>query len=68
MLISRRDMLKASAAILGARGLLANAGQGLRQALASSTKPAVIWLQGQGCNGDSVSLLNSVYYMTRMSC
>lgn len=27
-------------------------------------KPPVIWLQGQGCTGCSVSLLNSIEYMT----
>ena len=31
---------------------------------AEGDAPAVIWLQGQGCTGCSVSLLNSVYYMT----
>src|SRR5512133_2694014 len=64
MQITRRDMLKASAAIVTARGLLAHGAQGLQQAAAATAKPPVIWLQGQGCNGDSVSLLNSIYYMT----
>ena len=65
MNVTRRDFLKASAAIAGA---LALKGSGLMQLqktmAAGSSKPPVIWLQGQGCTGCSVSLLNSTYYMT----
>ena len=65
MNVTRRDFLKASAAIAGA---LALKGSGLMQLqkvmAAGGSKPPVIWLQGQGCTGCSVSLLNSTYYMT----
>lgn len=65
MNVTRRDFLKASAAIAGA---LALKGSGLMQLqktmAAGGGKPPVIWLQGQGCTGCSVSLLNSTYYMT----
>ncbi len=61
---SRRDFLKAAAALMAAPGLRATSGAQLRRALSGATKAPVIWLQGQGCNGDSVSLLNSVFYGT----
>jgi len=63
--INRRDFLKASAAIAGALALKASGLMQLQKAMANGTgKPPVIWLQGQGCTGCSVSLLNSVYYTT----
>lgn len=62
--LSRRDFLVASAALLGARRLTAAGGPVLQQLGADGTHPPVIWLQGQGCNGDSVSLLNSIHYMS----
>jgi hydrogenase small subunit len=63
--INRRDFLKASAAIAGALALKASGLMQLQKAMANGTsKPPVIWLQGQGCTGCSVSLLNSTYYMT----
>jgi hydrogenase small subunit len=61
--LSRRDFLLASGALLAARRLNACGARGLRAAAAAGTRPPVIWLQGQGCNGDSVSLLNSIHYM-----
>jgi hydrogenase small subunit len=64
MNISRRDLLKACAAIAAAHRLNAMGGAALAQALEGQTKTPVIWLQGTGCNGDSVSLLNSIYYAT----
>ncbi len=64
MNLTRRDFLRASAAILTAHRLSAGGAQGLQDALGSGVRPPVIWLQGQGCNGDSVSLLNSICYMT----
>jgi hydrogenase small subunit len=57
--------LKASAAIAGALALKASGLMQLQKAMAGGgSKPPVIWLQGQGCTGCSVSLLNSIYYMT----
>lgn len=62
--LSRRDFMRASAALLAAKGLTASGARGLQAAAAGGTRPPVIWLQGQGCNGDSVSLLNSIHYMS----
>ena len=64
MKITRREMLKASAAILASRSLIASGAVALEQALAGVGNVPVIWLQGNGCNGCSVSLLNSIYYTT----
>jgi len=62
--LTRRDLLKASAALLAAPGLRAPAAVKLEDALTGKARAPVIWLQGAGCNGDSVSLLNSIYYAT----
>jgi hydrogenase small subunit len=63
--ITRRDFLKASAAITGALALKASGLMALQEAMAGGANaPPVIWLQGQGCTGCSVSLLNSIYYTT----
>lgn len=64
MNITRRDFLKASAAIAGALTLKASGLMQLQKAMAAEDGPPVIWLQGQGCTGCSVSLLNSIYYTT----
>lgn len=60
MQLSRREFLKAAAAI----GLTAAEFSKIQQAVAGNGDPPVIWLQGQGCTGCSVSFLNSVYYAT----
>jgi hydrogenase small subunit len=67
MRLTRRDFLRASAAIIAARGLKAMAAPQLEEALAGKVNIPVVWLQGAGCNGDSVSLLNSIYYATAES-
>ena len=64
MSIGRRDLLKASAAVLAAPGFLGKAMAELQQVLAGKSHPPVIWLQGQSCSGCSTSLLNSIYYTT----
>ncbi len=65
MNITRRDFLKASAAITGALALKSSGLLELQKAMADEANvPPVIWLQGQGCTGCSVSLLNSIEYMT----
>ena len=64
MKISRRDFLRASAAIIAAPGLRPTPARALEQALAGQGNQPVIWLQGQYCTGDSVSLLNSIHYAT----
>lgn len=61
MYLSRRDFLKAAAALGVATTVNLSA---IRTALAGNGDPPVIWLQASGCSGDSVSLLNSVYYTT----
>jgi hydrogenase small subunit len=64
MNVTRRDFLKASAAIASALALKASGLMQLQRAMAGGgSKPPVIWLQGQGCTGCSVSLLNSTYFM-----
>ncbi|MHC4795480.1 MAG: hydrogenase small subunit [Planctomycetota bacterium] len=62
--LTRRDLLKASAAIVASRNLIASGAMQLQQILEGQPKVPVVWLQGQGCTGCSVSLLNSIYYTT----
>ena len=67
MNVTRRDFLKASAAITGALALKASGLLQLQKAMAAGAEAAgvpVIWLQGQSCTGCSVSLLNTIHYMT----
>jgi len=64
MNVTRRDFLKASVALAGSLALKASGLMQLQKALAAGSGPPVIWLQGQGCTGCSVSLLNSISYMT----
>ncbi len=67
MQLTRRDFLKASSAVAGAVGLAATGMMNLPQALAKEAANGgvpVIWLEGSGCSGCSVSLLNTVYYTT----
>jgi len=65
MNVNRRDFLKASAAVAGALALKGSGLLQLQKAMAGGVNaPPVIWLQGQGCSGCSVSLLNSIEYMT----
>jgi hydrogenase small subunit len=60
MKVSRRDFLRAVAAssaslALGPLDLLR-----LREAVANSAGPTILWLQGSGCTGCSVSFLNYI--------
>lgn len=66
MNVTRRDFLKASAALGGALALQASGLMQLHKALAAGGSPGVpvIWLQGQSCTGCSVSLLNTINVMT----
>jgi len=64
MTLTRRDFLAASAAIIAAPGLRRSTAAQLQSAMAGESNTPVIWLQGAGCNGDSVSFLNSIYYGT----
>ncbi len=64
MIISRREFFRVAAGMAGALGLQASGLMKLQEALAGSGNPSVIWLQGQGCTGCSVSFLNTIYYAT----
>jgi hydrogenase small subunit len=55
--ISRRDFIRAAAAIAGAFGLRVINADGKE---ANDKGSPVIWLQAQGCTGCSASLLNSI--------
>ncbi len=62
--LTRRELLRASAALLAAPGLSTSAIAQLREVLDGAATAPVIWLQGQSCSGCSVSLLNSIHYTT----
>lgn len=67
MQYTRRDFLKASAAVAAALGVPLGGMGPLGKALARESKEGgvpVIWLEAQSCTGCSVSLLNSIYYGT----
>ena len=64
MRISRRQFLRYTAVAAGTLGLSASGLIKLETALAAEGGPRVIWLQGQGCSGCSVSLLNTIYHTT----
>jgi hydrogenase small subunit len=57
MHLTRREFLKAAAMTVATVEFTK-----LQEAVAGSGDPPVIWLQGQGCTGCSVSFLNSIYY------
>jgi len=61
MRLSRRDFIKLAASLGAAASVNLTF---LEKALAGNGDPRVIWLQGQGCSGCSVSLLNSVNLTT----
>jgi len=58
MNVSRRDFLKFCGLSAAAVGLSTSELGLLEKALASPSGPSVIWLQGSGCTGCSVSFLN----------
>lgn len=60
MQFTRRDFLRVATAAAGAVGLSALDLARLEEALANPNAPTVLWLQGAGCTGCSVSLLNRV--------
>lgn len=62
MRISRRDFLKAAAAAAVAGRLTPAALAKLGQLLRGEGAPRVIWLQGAGCDGCAISLMNSIHY------
>lgn len=60
MRISRREFLRVVAAAAAAGRLAPDALARLAGVLRGRTGPRVIWLQGAGCDGCAVSLLNSI--------
>jgi hydrogenase small subunit len=64
MQITRRDFLKYTAAMAGILGLTAAGLIKLHRLLAAEIDPRVVWLKGQSCTGCSISLLNTIYYIT----
>ncbi len=64
MRLSRREFLSAAATAVAAGHLAPAALAKLRRVFASRNAPRVIWLQGSGCDGCAISLLNSVHYTT----
>jgi len=64
MIISRRDFLRSAAAATVAGKMTPAALAALQKVLRQEGAPRVIWLQGAGCDGCAVSLLNSIHYTT----
>jgi hydrogenase small subunit len=59
MNFTRRDFFRASSLLAAAWGMKTSTAYA-----AGNTGPTVVWLQAAGCSGCSVSLLNSIHYMT----
>ncbi len=62
MRIRRRDFLKLAAAVAAAGRLAPAALAALKDLLQGGDAPRVLWLQGAGCDGCAVSVLNSINY------
>ncbi|NLH16559.1 MAG: hydrogenase small subunit [Phycisphaerae bacterium] len=60
MLITRRSFLKYCAAASAALGLDHSALRAVEQAAGGPDGPSVLWLQGSGCSGCSISFLNYI--------
>jgi hydrogenase small subunit len=60
--LTRRDFLRATSAIAASLTLRGQLAYGATRAGANA--PPVVWIQAQGCSGCSVSLLNTIHYMT----
>jgi hydrogenase small subunit len=67
MRISRRDFLKFCGFSAAALGLSATDLVQLKGVLANPAGPTVIWLQGSGCTGCSVSFLNRISTSTPLT-
>lgn len=59
--ISRRDFLKVCTMAAAAMGLPLGMGVKIAEAVASPTRPPVIWLSGQECTGCSETLLRATH-------
>ena len=64
MRISRREFLKLAAATTAAGRLAPAALASLQDVLRGEGAPRVIWLQGAGCDGCAISLMNTIHYAT----
>jgi hydrogenase small subunit len=60
MIISRRQFLQYCGLAAAELGLAASHLRELEAALSGPAAPAVIWLHGSGCQGDSISMLNRI--------
>ena len=64
MALSRRDFVKLCSGTVAGLGVSQMFHPAIHEALAqtlSGERPPVFWVQGQGCTGCSVTLLNSVH-------
>ena len=64
MSLSRRDFVKLCTGTVAGFGISQMFHPGLVEALQAATgpdKPPVLWIQGSGCTGCSVSLLNTMH-------
>jgi hydrogenase small subunit len=64
MELTRRDFLRASSALATAFGLETYGFVSPAEAAVTAGGLPVVWLQAQACTGCSVSLLNTIYYMS----
>lgn len=64
MKISRREFLQVAAAAVAAGRLAPEAFARLGEMLLKRDAPRVIWLQGAGCDGCAISMLNSIHLAT----
>ncbi|MHC4697153.1 MAG: hydrogenase small subunit [Planctomycetota bacterium] len=64
MRVSRREFLRLAAAAAATGRLAPAALATLQERMLVEGGPRVIWLQGAGCDGCAVSVLNSIHYAT----
>ena len=69
MSLSRREFVKLCSAGVAGLGISQIYHPGIVHAMTEGAKKApVIWVQGQGCTGCSVSLLNAVHPRIKRFC
>ena len=59
--LSRRDFIRLAAGSAAAISMSSFLGPFMAEAVASGSAPPVIWIQGAGCTGCSISILNTVH-------
>jgi len=62
MRVTRREFLKYCSVAAGALGLSAATLFKLKETLAKEGGIPIVWLHGASCSGDSISLLNTIFY------